>query len=320
MTANSDSQEAEIVDSTSYKPSQLALTAGAKLEAIRGSLSNNISGSSFVLTGSTGWFGTAFMDLVSLQNHPLAVLKSSRDSRVYRFGRLDRVEGPDYLPNTADFYFDFAFVTQDKLLRPPLDSKTANLNDDLIQKSIEILKSGRFGRYSGVSSGAALNPEGPGSYGHAKASFEELYFEQRSDQDRVARVWSVSGGFCSKPDVFAFANFMNQARNGSSIRIEAPGRVFRRYCAIEEIFAGLCSEKSPPLFNSGGELIEMEELAEAVRFVINPKAEVQRDRDFGVVDSIYSHRESDFEDLMRSIGLTPMSLLEQVENAKRGLD
>jgi hypothetical protein len=64
----------------------------------------------------------------------------------------------------------------------------------------------------------------------------------------------------------------------------------------------------------------MGELADAVREVINPNAKILRARDYEIDDSVYSPTGNDFEELMGSIGLSPMNLMEQIENAKRGFN
>ena len=183
-----------------------------------------------------------------------------------------------------------------------------------------MLLSQRYGRYLGVSSGAALNTFAGDKYGEAKSRFEDVFQSCHRSEDRVARVWSVSGAFCTKPSAFALTDFIRQASTGNVIRINSATPVFRRYCAIEEVFAVTILGDGRRLFDSGGTRVEMMDLAEAVRSVVNPAARIVRASSGGeAVGAEYFSTNDDFEISMSRLGLEPMKINEQIANAMRGL-
>jgi nucleoside-diphosphate-sugar epimerase len=88
----------------------------------------------------------------------------------------------------------------------------------------------------------------------------------------------VTGSYCTKPESFAFTDLIAQAKLGL-IEIKAKHLVYRRYCPIEDVLALAMLASSPgsnPIFDTGGDLIEIGDLAKLVVELVNPNAEIRR--------------------------------------------
>lgn len=282
-------------------------------------VSGALAGQTVAITGSSGWFGHALRALIDETQVKTLYLQSRNEVVVKRYGKVQESIRPGDFNATADIVIDLAFETRDKHGSPTKVRDAISGNNSLLDAVDGYLTSRRFGRYLGISSGAALEPGAKDPYGSAKAQLEQIFLEKRTEEDRIARVWSVSGAYCTKPELFAFSNFITQAIQGDSIEVKATGLTYRRYCAIEEVMALLISGRCPPLFDSGGQRVEIGDLAQTVRNVLNPSAVVKRHFDENAAESSYFSNEQTFENCFADLGLIPMTIEEQIENALRGL-
>jgi nucleoside-diphosphate-sugar epimerase len=130
----------------------------------------------------------------------------------------------------------------------------------------------------------------------------------------VARVWAVTGSYCTKPDTFAFTNLIAQAKLGL-IKIMANHLVYRRYCAVEDVLAIAMLPKRPgdiSVFDTGGDLIELGELAKIVVEYVNPNAEIRRQVDTGLPSDDYHSDGKEWDDLGQFAGIGFDSLSNQI--------
>jgi hypothetical protein len=290
----------------------------AKALLLRELVSEALAGQAVLITGSSGWFGQVLLALIDERQVKTLYLQSRNEVVVKRHGKLEASIKPGDFEATADVIIDLAFETRDKHTSLTGADDPISGNYSLLNAVDGYLTSRRFGRYLGISSGAAVEQNTRDPYGSAKAKLEQIFHEKGTEEDRIARVWSVSGAFCTKPKLFAFSDFMTQAMQGDSIEVKATSLTYRRYCAIEEVLAILISGKCPPLFDSGGHLIEIGDLALAIGKALNPSASVNREVDETAPKSNYYSTEQSFEDCLTHLGLVPMTLEEQIENALRG--
>jgi hypothetical protein len=139
-----------------------------------------------------------------------------------------------------------------------------------------------------VSSGVAIYPQdarhGPiedNPYGFLKREAEHRLAEAAAESGAVpvvARAWSISGAHVQKPQGYALGSMIRDA-NAGAIRIMARRPVFRRYVLAEELLALGIAEGvvGPATIDSGGELVEMGELAARVAAVVRPDTVISRD-------------------------------------------
>jgi len=129
-----------------------------------------------------------------------------------------------------------------------------------------------------VSSGAALQSE-PDSYGQQKLREEEIsqcLSRELGLNIGIARVWSVSGRFCTKPNEFLFYDLIRQALDpeSNSIKVLSNKIIWRRYVDASQ-FLGACLNQlirgNGGVWNSGGDLVSNVQLAEKVRSLLAPE-------------------------------------------------
>lgn len=165
-----------------------------------------------------------------------------------------------------------------------------------------------------VSSGTALRDSGP--YGQAKRH-HEFAFEQLNEGPRRtvlnARVWSVSGQHCTKPEVFALTSMIRAAKGRGIVRVKNPRLVWRRYVDAGE-YLRLCQEAAKHGVNStiesSGELVEMREFAERIGAQYGAVVRYEA-AETGEPDAYYSNDDSMWSNASR-LGHSFTSLAEQV--------
>jgi nucleoside-diphosphate-sugar epimerase len=116
----------------------------------------------------------------------------------------------------------------------------------------------------------------------------------------VARVWSVTGSYCTKPDTFAFTDLIAQAKSGL-IEIKSKHLVYRRFCAVEDVIALALMPLGPgsqTVFDTGGDLIDLGALAQMMVEVVNPTAKIHIQLDSGLPSDDYHSDNKDWDSLV----------------------
>lgn len=283
-----------------------------------------------LITGASGWFGQTAANLMAGQP---SLLLASQTRSIPSLGKnlfvnaYDPKLVRDFSPTVV---IDCAFITRERIKDFGLPNYISQ--NQLIQKQfVELVSSPSVRRYVSFSSGAAVYPadailrtieENP--YGYLKRE-AELQMESVSSElgkpGVIARAWSVSGAFITKPKSFAFTDFISQALQGK-VHIKATNPVFRRYSAIEDLLAVSLAETTQGSFsilNSEGPLVEMAELARQIVSVINPAATISRARPLpGIEDNYFTdtHQWSKLETLHQ---FKPLDLKSQILSTFKGM-
>jgi nucleoside-diphosphate-sugar epimerase len=250
----------------------------------------------------------------------------SKDQRIEIDGQSQRVHSQSLEIISAfrpTVVVDTAFVTRERL--PVLGHKAyVEANQKIIDQSLAIAAMPSVKKYIGFSSGASVHLAG-----HTSLSLEENPYaaqkriyeskisgiaESLQSDISVARVWSVTGSYCTKPESFAFTDLVAQAKLGL-IEIKAKHLVYRRYCAIEDVLALaiIPNERgSYSVFNTGGDLIEIGDLAKLVVELVNPNADIRRQIDPELASDDYYSDSKDWDELLQSADLVKDSISQQV--------
>jgi nucleoside-diphosphate-sugar epimerase len=284
-----------------------------------------------LIIGATGWFGrTATALMAGLGN---ATMNISSRARTYEAGPVsatsvewqwDAVQR--FEPTTI---IDCAFLTRD-LVSSMTMQQYVQTNSDLTANLLAAARLQSVRRVMTISSGAAVHPvdaltqsmdENP--YGRLKREAERALGElaaERGIAAVVARAWSVSGAFVLKPRSYALSDMIMQAAEGA-IRITAPMEVFRRYVSVDDLLAVslAAAEATTPIVDSGGPLVEMHELAEAVRAVVNPAAWIERAARSSAPANRYYSDALQWDSLCDRLTFEPAPLDEQVRVTMNGL-
>jgi nucleoside-diphosphate-sugar epimerase len=284
-----------------------------------------------LVTGAAGWFGRTAIAMT--KEVGLELLATGSKDQQIEIGGIDQLVQTQSLEIIFSFeptvVIDTAFVTRERL--PVLGYKTyVETNQKIIDQSLAIASLPSVRKYIGFSSGATMHLGGHVSfsieenpYAAQKRIYESKISEIATDLQSdisVARVWSVTGSYCTKPQAFAFTDLISQAKLGL-IELKAKHLVYRRYCALEDVLAIAMLPTAPgsnPIFNTGGDLIEIGELAKIVVDLVNPNAEIRRQIDPELPLDDYHSDSKDWVELLQSADLVNDSISDQVTRVAGG--
>ena len=246
-----------------------------------------------VVAGAGGWIGLATLDLLK------AAFGEHFADRVHCFGSNDRTltlrDGTSVaqrplreiasLPPAPTILLHLAFLTKDRAeamdeaayraANRAIDDQVLGALDMIGTKAVFI-----------ASSGAATRADDPAAtpamrlYGALKRE-QEARFADWADRTGsrvvIARIFNLSGPYINKQASYAIAAFIRDALAGGPVRVRAAHRVIRSYVAIRElmslVFALLLdSTDDITRFDSGGEPLEMQAIAQAVAQQLPPSA------------------------------------------------
>ncbi len=284
-----------------------------------------------LITGASGWLGRTALDLLAplglptlaLANRPRTIRVGDREIQCRAW---DDQEVAAFAPTVV---LDCAFLTRDHVANMPLDEYVAT-NRALIQRLVYATQLPGVRLALTVSSGAAVHPhdalDGPvedNPYGYLKREAEHRLAQAAAQSGAVpivARAWSISGAHMQKPQGYALGSMIRDADSGA-IRIVARHPVFRRYVLAEELLALSIAEGGvgPAIINSGGELVEMAELAARIAAVVRPNAVISRDEVNPRNPDRYHSDGQDWERRCQRWDLASAPLDHQIEITARGV-
>ncbi len=300
-------------------------------ESARALASRALGDDRILITGASGWLGRTALDLLAPLGLPtLALASRPRLIQVADFEIECRVwddrEVAAFAPTVV---LDCAFLTRGRVADMPLGEYVA-ANRALTEHLTYAAQLSTVRLALTVSSGAAVHPhdavEHPiedNPYGYLKREAEYRLAQAAADSGAVpviARAWSISGAHVQEPQGYALGSMIRDAYAGG-IRIVACRPVFRRYVLAEELLALGIAEGGvgPATIDSGGELVEMDELAARIASIVRPDAIITR----GNVDprdtDRYHSDGRDWERYCQRWGFVSTPLDHQIEITARGV-
>jgi nucleoside-diphosphate-sugar epimerase len=284
-----------------------------------------------LVIGASGWLGRTALDLLAPLGLPTLPLASR--ARIIRVGEReiecrvwDEGELAAFAPTVV---LDCAFLTRDRVTDMPLD-EYLSANRSLTERLLYATRLPDVRLALTVSSGAAVNPhdalDGPiedSPYGYLKREAEHRLAQAAAESGAVpvvVRAWSISGAHVQKPQNYALGSMIRAADSGA-IRITARRPVFRRYVLAEELLALGMAEGGvgPATVDSGGELVEMAELAARIAAVVRPDAVITRDELDPRDPDRYHSDGQDWERRCQRWDLASAPLDRQIEITARGV-
>jgi len=273
-----------------------------------------------LILGASGWFGRNTLSLLTNSNIPILGMGSQDQvilvgDSTYEVNRLSFKDIQEFRPTVV---VDAAFLTRNKLDQSGIREFIFQ-NMKLIELASEVRRMPSVRKFVGVSSGAAVryrvSPDldlTSDPYGYLKAEYENQLLANDVYQKKTTliRPWSVSGPYGNDRN-YAIHDFILQARSGR-ITISSATKVFRKYCAIDElIFMGLAAEPSISEIDSGGEIVELEQLAQKVfsALELDGTVVVNENR---IGEERYYAENSNFEQLAEKLEIRPLTLEEQI--------
>lgn len=287
-----------------------------------------------IVVGAGGWIGRA---LLRGLNDALGAVAFT--GRVVAFGSsaraIDIGDGISVmqrplaelgaLPTEPSLLFNLAFLTKDKVAGMPRDEYVA-ANRALTQTVLDALDPIGVDRLFLASSGAAAFAQVPEAsedlrvYGALKRDDEDIFAAWAAQDPArravVTRIYSLSGPFINKHDVYALASFINAAIGGEPIVVRAPMHVLRSYVAIRELMSlvlvQLLGEVGEQVrrYDSGGDALELAEVAALVARVLGgevKRAEITCDQ-----PNRYVGAPEPYAHMLDEAGITPVVLEQQI--------
>jgi len=285
-----------------------------------------------VVTGAGGWIGMATLELLA------AALGPEFPARVCCFGSSQRtltlldgtaielqpLEGIASLDAQPTLVLHFAFLTKDRA--ETMDEQAyMQANRQLDRTVLEALDTIGAEAVFVASSGAAARADDPHAspamrlYGGLKRDQEAQFAawaERAQKRVVVARIFNLSGPYINKQRSYALGSFILDALDGGPISVVAPHRVTRTYVAVRELmslgFAILLDgSNGMTRFDTGGEPMEMQDVAEAVAALLGPVAIERPPVDASNGDS-YAGDGDAYRALLARHGITPVPFARQV--------
>jgi UDP-glucuronate decarboxylase len=287
-----------------------------------------------VVLGATGWLGMVALDLFESALGPtfteqvsawasrerVVELRSGNKvvARALRDARPGDVEGAVVL--------HFAFLTRDRVTEMGTD-EFLRANLAITQRVLSLLEAGAPSGFVYTSSGAVYDANGgfaedvlDNPYGVAKRLDELALAEACSNADVscvIPRVFSVSGPNMTKPELYALGDLILQASRGESLRIRATRPVYRSYVAVGDLVsvctAAALEGERDLVFDSGGDVVEVGDLAELVRVNAGrPDMPIERTWDPAAEADRYVADNVVIMELARRFGVAMQSLPDQV--------
>ena len=249
------------------------------------------SGHRIVITGAGGWIGLATLELLQ------QCLGPDFQRRVVAFGSADRIltlrdgtevaqrplaEVPE-LPAQASLVLHLAFLTKDKVAHMD-EAEYVRANRALSQTVLDSLDAIGANAVFVASSGAARSAGDPAAapamrlYGSLKKVDEDAFAAWAEQGDRravIARIFNLAGPYINKHETYALASFILDAVEGRAIYVTSTREVIRGYVAIRELMSLvfvllLDGPRGATRFDTGGEPMEMQEIAERVAALLGP--------------------------------------------------
>ncbi len=278
-----------------------------------------------LVTGATGWFGqtaVALVDLLGIQKKLIAsrsrdFMIGSRefhaevwnDVSIRRFNPTVVIDAAYLTREFANSFSGNEYVTQNRLLT----NRLISLVEMPALRKVVTFSSGDAAKHLTKETAVDIDKD---PYGYLKFEAENTIAEAYSKAGidySIIRAWSVSGALVTKINGFAFSDFIDQAINGR-VEVHADRRVYRRFCLIEEAIAlGLNHNSSiDGVLDSGGNLIEIHDLAAQIVQIVNPMAFVTEADYEGSAEDCYFSNNLSWETSRQKSGLVTLSIPEQI--------
>lgn len=284
------------------------------------------TGDRVLVTGAGGWFGLTIAALFDgLQQDVMYVTRRPR-TLDFMSGKVAAVAWDweavtSFAPTVV---IDCAFILRDFIEDMPFQEYVTS-NALLTSQMLQVAGLPSVSNLIYVSSGASVHPvdatitglvDNP--YGHIKRTTEltlAAFAKENAKVATVLRPWSLSGSLVTRPDRYAFSDLITQVNSGN-VEIRAGHQVLRKYVGVDDFFAvGLdAARRGVPVLNSGGDLVEFEELARTMSSVLSQPINLERNHVSGLPADDYYSQDSSWNSACHAANFIPATLAEQISH------
>ena len=293
-----------------------------------------------LLTGASGWIGKSFLEVYESNFGPeitqasICATSSAKKEIKLESGTIIRT-----LPLRNEINLNRKYAGIVHLAALTRDKVSNYDNSEYIYKNMELLSFALQAVDRGidwlicVSSGAVFknnkiefeNNMNSNPYGFYKR-LEEMIFSDLQTMHNFTfvcpRLWGGTGKDMKSHQNYAFGSFIKEAIEKNEIVIKSGHKVYRKYIDTRELM-NLClkmvQNKETRIFNSGGPLIEIGELAKKISLELQG-AKIIRNLVIEEKDDHYYPTDSDIDELFHNYNLKYSSIEEQIKNTIRSLN
>jgi nucleoside-diphosphate-sugar epimerase len=286
----------------------------------------------FVINGGTGWLGIATLRALERFANIGKIEVTSSNGRKFKAHDLGEFSTKELNSNTqidfnADILVNLAFKTRDYISILGEEQYT-KINLEILNSSINLAKRLKPKSIVIVSSGVvARNQETNGRLDNTQYTklkiLEEETFTQIAQEIGanlvILRMWGGSGRDLTSPCKYAIGDLIKQALISDRILVSSEQLVYRKYAdASQQLEIAIKSAISGKnlIFDSGGQIIEMGELADLIRATLNPNVEIIRKIDTNLPADKYYSESNLFENLAKEYEVSLFSLKKQIDETK----
>jgi nucleoside-diphosphate-sugar epimerase len=291
--------------------------------------------SSITVTGATGWLGKELINILTslnLENLELDLISSSEQEIEVNKKKFKTNIFTKNRSIETDIYFDFAFLTREKILTLGKD-RYIEMNKSIIDNSIDLIQLKHPKTVILASSGAVYS-QGCNNFKEDNNLYSELKLMQeekiRATCDDiginliVTRIFNLSGNGINKINTFAIAELISRAFQNQKLHIRSNYLVYRRYCDISQLLNLLLKLHEinfSGIIDSGGIKIELRDLARTIVKQLGSYSEL----DFSDIgkdsspDDYFSKSNLYDELLVKYLNEKPMLISKQITNTKNSL-
>lgn len=290
-----------------------------------------------LLSGATGWLGKAFLrrcerdafefgtnEIVGLSNRPKTISTTTKIGVKNFWSELRDVE--------VDGFIHLAFLTRDKVANMPW-REYVETNRRITSRAVDLILQSKPNWVAVVSSGAIFTKESRfqelekdierNPYGFLKHEEEVALSKAASEVGSnlaIGRLWGASGRDLPPNPKYALSDFIQSALTTRRIQIRSSGQVFRRYCDASEfmeILIKTAMQSHSKVFNSGGPILELNDLAQEIATQIG-SCDIKRNLNLMELADRYYPTDNTYETLADSLEVTLSHLGKQVSETILG--
>jgi nucleoside-diphosphate-sugar epimerase len=285
------------------------------------------------ISGAAGWLGSELIELYLESfgsvwvRENIVCLGSSNRQKILSDGTQINIENLfDFNPPDDLWGFvHLAFRTRDKSFKQTTSSYLLE-NASITSRALKIVLDAKPSWVATVSSGAVVHAKGGGSildpetnpYGFSKRAEEAMLRDACEDVGThlaIGRLWGAGGFRMPINQEFALSDFVFSALTTGQIHISSDKEVYRKYCDAADFMNVLLSTATShrfTTFDSGGQLVELQLLAESIAAKTGAQVFVKNDRTRSGSDD-YFPTVTAYESMSQKLGIQVRSFDEVID-------
>lgn len=243
---------------------------------------NNNDNPTILIYGATGWIGRSTLAFLlnKFKKINLILISTSKRTLYYKSNTLQTISSNSINSISRleiDYYFNFAFLTQDKI-KVLGAKKYIDLTNQIIENEKYLAKTNSISKAVLVSSGAVhwLNTDKENLYTLQKLKQENIFQENFSKIDYfIPRVFSLIASQYDFNKNYAFTSFLEMAQKNSSIKIDSNIKVVRSFVLLNNLLEFLFNTPNEQLvFDAVSEDLDIFSLAKIIGSIYDVEVQV----------------------------------------------